>query len=1032
MEEFIHEVIEAICGHLSDRNAVLFLGAGINYGTLNDEGESFPLGATLGNWICRDLIQEEGLTLPLVDAVEIADHREGRKTVNDYIYSKFKTFKPNTAHLALVQLPWDIIYTTNYDLLVEEASVNTSINVAGTIRSIYDKSADLSAFSERDILYYKIHGTMDFANKEEGRLILTREDYRHYEIHRKPLFKRLERDLLNRTFVFIGYSLEDSNFREILDDCRNQLGTKTFPLSYAIKKGFKRSEEIFWKDKYNIQLIDIDGATFLDSLKTSWLSENRIVSSFEEIQARNYTTIDSSTRFPKIGDSYYQLNIDNITGKSDPLAFFKGAEPNWADIKEKIAPHRDKHDPLSESLFQDVLNINNPSSLYLVTGSAGTGKTTLIKSIVFELNNYLEVPIYFHIPNTPIDINILESTLDYENPKRIILVIKNAGLYVKRIEIAHNEIRRKKLPITLLLEERRNQWNVGLINNNIKDLSPAEFELGRLSPNEISLILEALRKYHSLGKLTGLDKEYQEKHFAKVAHKDLLVALREITTGTSFDEIIKNEYDNIPSSLGKSAYVYVSALGQMGLSLRYTNLARILGIDLAQLKSQVFQPTDSVLISGEDVGSSRHDIGYKLTTRHPVIASVIFSYAASNDDEKHSIINNIIEQLDPGFQDDNRILEQIIKRKELVNTLLDSDKKRAIYDKLEIILPNNPYVLQHRSILEKDLGYAEAAIAYATRSIEIGGNKPLFKNTLGLALEFSARNTRDELAKSKLIHEAEKIFNDGLKKDPSDPYSYIGKYYILKNKIENSSSEREKKAFQINALSLLEEALEATNDSTIIAASLGEFHINFGDTDEAVLTLTNALTEKPFDNRIRNLLIKSILEQKPQLEENIHKAISIAQEGIRQDTTSWRLQRDMARLQIITKGDFDSINGYYEAAIRHNKGDLSLSVEYASFLFKRNEYKKANKIFKELIESNKPAEQKKRIKDKWLEGDESKIFNGKVINLSSYTGTIIAIPENFEVFFWRTNQMTLNLKLNQDIKFTVAFNSYGPLVDRFI
>jgi hypothetical protein len=36
-----------ICAQLSERTAVLFLGAGINYGIKNKKGENFPLGNDL-------------------------------------------------------------------------------------------------------------------------------------------------------------------------------------------------------------------------------------------------------------------------------------------------------------------------------------------------------------------------------------------------------------------------------------------------------------------------------------------------------------------------------------------------------------------------------------------------------------------------------------------------------------------------------------------------------------------------------------------------------------------------------------------------------------------------------------------------------------------------------------------------------------------------------------------------------------------------------------------------------------------------
>lgn len=239
------EAIETICDRLSERTATLFLGAGINGGVKDDTGEPFPLGQVLSLWIAKDLLEAPSLKASLEEAAEMARYRWGELAVNKYLYEEFSRFRPGTAHLALVQLPWDVIYTTNYDLLVEEAAGLIPGEVAGVVRPVSSTAVDLSTYTENDILYYKLHGSVDSANTPEGRLVLTREDYRHYRLHRKPLFRRLERDLLSRTFVFVGYSLRDSNFKDILQDCRDELGSKTLPVSYAVLRDFDEVEETF-------------------------------------------------------------------------------------------------------------------------------------------------------------------------------------------------------------------------------------------------------------------------------------------------------------------------------------------------------------------------------------------------------------------------------------------------------------------------------------------------------------------------------------------------------------------------------------------------------------------------------------------------------------------------------------------------------------------------------------------------------------------------------------------------------------------
>ncbi len=357
-DEITNRSIEVICDHLSDRSAALFLGAGINAGLTNSEGRQFPLARQLSTFICKDLLGTPDLTIDLTitldEAAEMARFRLGERELNRYLYDLLVSFGPGTAHLSLVQLPWDIIYTTNYDLLVEQAAKVPAVVPAGSIRPVLSMDLALVNFSENDILYYKLHGSVDMANTEEGRLILTKEDYRHYKVRRIPLFRRLKRDLQNRAFVFVGYSLMDSDFRAILEDCREELNIRALPLSFACRPGFTVVEETFWREKYNIQLLNATAEDFLVALKETWVAQPRAIAS-PDSRVRDYLEFDQSTRFQKLGESFYYVRPSDCTGPSDPSLFFRGAEPSWGDIREEVPPKRDAYSNLLEALFPELI-----------------------------------------------------------------------------------------------------------------------------------------------------------------------------------------------------------------------------------------------------------------------------------------------------------------------------------------------------------------------------------------------------------------------------------------------------------------------------------------------------------------------------------------------------------------------------------------------------------------------------------------------------------------------------------------------------
>lgn len=1012
------EACISISNKLRNREVTLFLGAGINYGLVNADDVAFPLGNDLSQIICSELLSATKRDQPLAEVADMARYRVGESAFNTFIYDLFTSFRPGHVHHGIAELPWDTIYTTNFDLLLEKAF--EEVVGENILKPVLSQHTSLQDFTDAHVLYYKLHGSIDFANTTDGRLTLTKQDYRYYDTARKPLFARLKRDLLSRAIVFVGYSLQDSNFSAILEDCREQLGVATLPLSYAIRPGVEDFEAAYWAEKYNVRLIDTTGEAFFELLRKTWQATN-LLNEPTASALNTYVEFDQSTRFQRVAGSFYKVNPEACTGPSNPKAFFRGGEITWGDVRDKIAPPRDEYWTVFEALFSELYNPIQSLTAYLVTGAAGTGKTTLVRTLAYDLAKSFDQPILIHIPGTPLDVNAIGSLYDETNPRRIIVIIHHAAETLKQMERFAEETRRRKLPVTLLLEERKNQWLYA--SQSLKSrIQVGVFELGQLSDGEIGNILEALAAHDSLGRLTGSDQDQLEQHFAELAGKDLLVALRELTSEDSFDKIIRDEYASIPSDVAKQVYLYVSSLGQFGFPVRYETLIRILNLIPQNLNEQVFVPTEGVLISGEAIGNSRHNSGFRLHARHPIIASIIFGTVAGNDEAKFNIINDILNNLDPGYLDDRRLLSDLVRRRDLVNTLADPSKRRSVYDRLQSLLPYDAYVLQHRSLLERDLGDHVAAEQYARAALAREPNNVSFRNTLGFALELVARHTSDDLKRSRYHKEANSLFDEGILANPASAYDYLGKASLLRQQIDRANGP-EKIALESSLYLLLQEGFDATNESPILAKDLAAQRERLGNIDQAEDILRSAVQLKPADERTRLAYI-SCMQQQNRLVE----CLRLTLDGIALNPTSWRLQKLAAQLKMKSGAPINVVTGFYEGAIRHRQGDLNLLVELGAYLFTNKQYEAAAQVFQKATALKPSDTELHRERQKWVDTSGNLVsFTGRVDNLMGAYGFVVAIPENFRAAFSRTQAAGSDLNPGDQVQFTIRFNARGPL-----
>jgi hypothetical protein len=178
----------------------------------------------------------------------------GRQSLNKIIKDSFFVDKTNLSpnHLLLAKLKLPEIWTTNYDNAIETAYKKLNINY-----DLKQKKEDLSFGIHKKPQIFKIHGSFNIPNE----CVVTQSDYEDYYDNKKYFIEALKVSLIQKIFLFIGFSFKDPDIRFILAELRraNIQGRKHYWIVYDnpnLTPYEKNKQKIFIEDlKKNYKIV---------------------------------------------------------------------------------------------------------------------------------------------------------------------------------------------------------------------------------------------------------------------------------------------------------------------------------------------------------------------------------------------------------------------------------------------------------------------------------------------------------------------------------------------------------------------------------------------------------------------------------------------------------------------------------------------------------------------------------------------------------------------------------------------------------
>lgn len=307
MKPEIETFIEIYTKALKDNTAAVFVGAGLS------KASGLVDWKSLLKPIARELMLDVDRETDLIALTQFyINERGGRHRINQLILDEFaKKTEINENHQILTRLPIFTYWTTNYDTLIEDA-----LRAADKTPDVKMEKENLSTnLPRRDAVVYKMHG--DVSRPHDA--IITKDDYEKFDRTRHLFSTALEGDLVQKTFLFVGFSFSDPNISYILARIRNLLGENQrehYCLMLRVhRKNFRNNKDyIYAKTKQELQVRDLKRYCIAALLLDDYSEITKILRRIENKHKLKHVFISgSAVNYGRYNEKKAQLFLHNLS-----------------------------------------------------------------------------------------------------------------------------------------------------------------------------------------------------------------------------------------------------------------------------------------------------------------------------------------------------------------------------------------------------------------------------------------------------------------------------------------------------------------------------------------------------------------------------------------------------------------------------------------------------------------------------------------------------------------------------------------------
>ena len=720
--------------------AILFLGAGFSRGARNLGGAQLPLGRELAEQLWPLAFPGEMFddASSLGEIFEVARRSAGnatKKLLSDQLLVERASIP--TFYRSYLALPWYKIYTLNLDNLIP---------MAASLFTLPRDIETISAMQSRPptgLAAIHLNGMVG----EYPNVTFSPPQYGARTAGPDPVYETLAREIYSHPIFFIGTALDEPPLWHHLALRGERPSTSELrPKSFLVSPGLPIARRAML-DRFNVKWVSMDAEQFCRTY-------------VEPLAANVYM---GSVVPQEAASNFDDVAVVRAVAAEDLPDFLLGRDPQWGDVgRGGFAVRR--------SCEQDVVNRvrSDDVRLLVLTGTAGTGKSTLMRRVAAVLSADGDEVHWLRLDARATVAEIRREARSYGSGDFVF--IDSAQRFGARCVDLLRGIAETYGAPTVVAAMPSTSYEELEIEPAMYGVAHVNLVMPNLDDTEIAELLDALERANRLGRLAGMTYSQRVQEFRRRAHRQLLVAMLEATSGRRFEEMIDDECRALPRELAL-AYAVASLATVNGYSLPRDVLLAALSDFNSEGLSIVERLCRQHLLL-------RHEGGH-LVARHAVVARQAVGYFRSADQLVEAVerlafaLASRVSEWDNTSQE-RRLLARLINHSSIHAASGSRQRVRELYGVLEPLLARDAHFWLQRGAYEVERGDISLAENFLGSARSLAQNDFMIETEWAyLMMRRSCERPTDFAARAWMLEAHEILLGIIAERGQTSPNTYV-------------------------------------------------------------------------------------------------------------------------------------------------------------------------------------------------------------------------------------------------------------------